>query len=145
MFSPTINKFFKFTMLFLVGFCFVVLIANETNAQQIEESKCDFSRFKPLLIGHPQADYIVKKVSPEYPPSAKAVRAEGEVKLYVIVDRNGDAVEACVFKGHPLLRAAARTAALQWKFKKNLGLSRKSKQRYKRGYRQEVVVFNFNM
>lgn len=145
MFSQTFNKFFKFAWLLLIGICFVALMPDKTNAQQAEEPVCDFSSYKPLLIGHPQADYIVKKVEPVYPPSAKAVRAEGEVKVYVIVNRNGDAVEACVFKGHPLLRAAAQNAALQWKFKKNLGLSSKSKRRHKRGYRQEVVVFNFNI
>ena len=144
MFLSAISKSLKFAVL-LISCCVVILLPGKAAAQLTEEAKCDFSNFKPLLIIHPQADFIVKKVAPEYPPSARAAGAQGEVEVYAIIDKNGDVVEACVFKGNPLLRAAACNAARQWKFKKNLGLSAKSNRRSKRGYRQEVIVFNFNL
>ena len=145
MFSSITGKFLKPAGLLIISYCIVLLLSSNAAAQLTKEAKCDFSNFKPLLIIHPQADFIVKKVAPEYPPSARAAGAEGEVKVYAIVDKKGNVVEACVFEGHPLLRAAACNAARQWKFKENLGLITKSKRRSKRGYRQEVIVFNFNL
>ncbi|MGH9769810.1 MAG: TonB family protein [Blastocatellia bacterium] len=59
----------------------------------------------------------IKKVEPEFPPIAKAVRASGEVKVEVTIDKTGKVVSARVVSGHPLLRGSAQAAARQWKFK----------------------------
>lgn len=53
---------------------------------------------------------------PEYPPAAKAVRADGEVKVQVTIDEQGNVISALAISGHPLLRAAAVNAAMQAKF-----------------------------
>ena len=48
---------------------------------------------------------------PPYPPAAKAVRAGGSVSVQVLIDENGSVVSASAVSGHPLLRAAAASAA----------------------------------
>jgi TonB family protein len=59
----------------------------------------------------------IKKVEPVYPPAAKAAKAEGEVKIMVIVSEKGKVIDAAAVEGHPLLRDAALQAARQWEFK----------------------------
>jgi TonB family protein len=59
----------------------------------------------------------IKKVEPVYPPAAKAAKAEGEVKIMVIVSEEGKVIDAAAVEGHPLLRDAALQAARQWEFK----------------------------
>lgn len=48
---------------------------------------------------------------PAYPPAAKAVRASGKVNVQVAINEEGKIVEAVALSGHPLLRAAAVSAA----------------------------------
>ena len=77
-----------------------------------EEAKCE-----PL----PGADKVGKadvqsgginsKPQPVYPPIARAARAQGVVKVQVIVDEEGKVIAAQVVSGHPLLQAAAVKAA----------------------------------
>ena len=55
-------------------------------------------------------------VKPAYPAAAKAVRAAGAVNVQVTVDEEGNVIAASAVSGHPLLRAAAVTAARQSKF-----------------------------
>ncbi len=53
---------------------------------------------------------------PPYPPAARAVRASGSVHVQVLVDESGNVVSASAVSGHPLLRAAAASAARGAKF-----------------------------
>lgn len=53
---------------------------------------------------------------PEYPESAKAVRAEGEVKVQVLIDESGNIISVNAISGHPLLQFAAEKAARQAQF-----------------------------
>lgn len=53
---------------------------------------------------------------PEYPAIAKAASASGTVTVEVTVDEDGNVSSATAVSGHPLLRAAAVTAARQAKF-----------------------------
>lgn len=53
---------------------------------------------------------------PSYPPAARAVRATGAVNVQVLVDTDGNVVEAKAVSGHPLLRQTAVTAARSAKF-----------------------------
>jgi TonB family protein len=48
---------------------------------------------------------------PVYPPAARAVKATGAVSIQVLIDENGNVVSANAVSGHPLLRAAAESAA----------------------------------
>jgi len=53
---------------------------------------------------------------PEYPAAAKAVSVGGAVSVQVVVDEDGNVTSATAVSGHPLLRAAAETAAMGAKF-----------------------------
>jgi TonB family protein len=53
---------------------------------------------------------------PPYPPIAKAAKASGTVVVQVLVDENGDVIEARAVSGHPLLQAASVVAARSAKF-----------------------------
>jgi len=55
-------------------------------------------------------------VTPTYPAAAKAVRASGAVNVQVTIDENGNVISATAVSGHPLLRAAAVSAARSSKF-----------------------------
>lgn len=54
--------------------------------------------------------------SPLYPPTAKAVGAEGEVVVEITFDENGKVTSAKTISGHPLLRKVSETCALNWTF-----------------------------
>jgi TonB family protein len=58
----------------------------------------------------------VSKPEPEYPEIAKAARASGTVTVQILVDEEGNVISASAVSGHPLLQAAAVTAARAAKF-----------------------------
>ncbi len=58
----------------------------------------------------------IRKVQPPYPQIAKQVRATGTVPVQITISEEGNVIDASVVGGHPLLRDAARQAALQWMF-----------------------------
>jgi len=53
---------------------------------------------------------------PPYPPIARAARASGAVVVQVLVNEEGRVVSAEAISGHPLLKAAAVSAARQARF-----------------------------
>jgi TonB family protein len=53
---------------------------------------------------------------PDYPPIAKSAKASGTVVVQVLVDEKGNVASARAISGHPLLRAAAVSAARRAKF-----------------------------
>ena len=53
---------------------------------------------------------------PEYPPIARAAHATGTVDVQVLVDFDGAVIAAAAIKGHPLLQAAAVSAARKARF-----------------------------
>ncbi len=74
---------------------------------------------------------------PAYPPAARAVRAKGKVNVSVVISKSGKVISATATSGHPLLRAAAASAARRASFAPTL-LS---------GQPVEVsgtIVYNFN-
>lgn len=76
----------------------------------IESNSSSFEESEKLLAR------VVKKVLPDYPPAAAAVRAQGEVTVGVVIDQNGGVVCSSAVTGHPLLRAALAKAAKEWTF-----------------------------
>ena len=54
--------------------------------------------------------------APEYPAAARAVKAQGPVRVQVTVDESGNVISAAAVSGHPLLRAASVKAAREAKF-----------------------------
>ncbi len=61
---------------------------------------------------------IIKRVEPEYPDVARRAGLEGDVFVLMIVDENGDVIDARVVKStNPIFNDAALKAVRQWKFK----------------------------
>ena len=57
---------------------------------------------------------------PTYPAAARAVRASGAVQVQVLIDETGKVVSASAAGGHPLLQAAAVSAARGARFSPTL-------------------------
>ncbi len=57
---------------------------------------------------------------PAYPPAAQAVKAGGSVSVQVLINENGEVIAASAVSGHPLLRAAAESAARGARFSPTL-------------------------
>lgn len=57
---------------------------------------------------------------PQYPAAAKAVRAGGAVSVQVLISESGSVISASAVSGHPLLRAAAESAARGARFSPTL-------------------------
>lgn len=74
---------------------------------------------KPVSLGviNGKATSLPK---PVYPPPAKAVRAEGEVSVQVMIDETGKVVSAKAVSGHPLLKAVSEAAAQNARFEPTL-------------------------
>ena len=104
-----------------------------------ETPRCDFTDRKPLRISHALLKSVLHRVQPDYPSMARATGTTGDVKVLILVNRDGDVVDACTLTGHPLLREAARIAATQWKFEKNFGLG--AKQRH--DFIEATITFRF--
>jgi TonB family protein len=73
----------------------------------------DFTRHDEATAEYPEVEKIV---TPNYPPAARAVRAEGFVRVEATLSGNGDVIKATVLDGHPLLRQAAAEAVRKWIF-----------------------------
>ncbi|HEV7644384.1 MAG TPA: TonB family protein [Pyrinomonadaceae bacterium] len=69
------------------------------------------------VISHLRPDLVLSLPKPRYPEAAKAINAKGPVNVEVRVDENGKVILVKVLSGHPLLRAAAVSAAKRAKFK----------------------------
>jgi outer membrane biosynthesis protein TonB len=126
----------KYLTLTILVMCCITPICVAQEKQQA----CDFSKYKPIRLSD-DVGLLVKSVKPAYPQVAKAARVQGDVIVEVLINRiKGDVVQACVVKGHPLLSAAARKAALEFKFIKATASS------FGKGglkYRTTILTFNF--
>ena len=119
----------------------VSLMLAGVGVAQSPTTKCDFSKYKYFWMDHFLPLGFLTKVEPAYPEAAKAVRASGPVQVDIIVDAKGKVRDACVVKGHPLLRASALKAARETKFKSNFGLSLPQSRRLK--YIKSELFFRF--
>ena len=70
---------------------------------------------KNALVG--QALELAK---PVYSPVARAARVSGTVQVLLIIDKDGNVAIAAAISGHPLLQAAAVTAARNSRFSPTL-------------------------
>ena len=126
------------SLLFLL--CVNVFCQAQTDAS----ATCDFSKYKPFAMSHFLLTGFVEQAQPVYPRAARAVRAQGKVRVRILVDRRGTVKEACVVEGHPLLRAAAIRAAFDSRFKPNFGLSLPQGRKGRRFITDELV-YNFSL
>src|SRR5215813_5360065 len=59
----------------------------------------------------------ITEVKPEYPPTAKKMKATGTVEVEITISEVGLVIEAKAISGHLALRSAAVDAARKWVFK----------------------------
>ncbi len=60
---------------------------------------------------------MIKRVQPQYPQAALAVRAQGAVQIEATVSKEGAVTNVKVLKGDPVLARAAVEAVRQWRYK----------------------------
>jgi protein TonB len=74
--------------------------------------------------GPEQATKILYSVPPVYPEEARRNRISGEVKLHVLLARDGTVEDIEVLSGHAQLQDAALEAVRQWRYRRTLVRSR---------------------
>jgi TonB family protein len=70
--------------------------------------------------GNVQASNLVRKTEPQYPDAARKAGIEGEVRMTVIVGRDGIVQNVQLINGHPLLADAAIQAVETWLYRPTL-------------------------
>jgi TonB family protein len=70
--------------------------------------------------GNVQAANLIKKVTPIYPPEAKAAGLEGTVRLTVTIGKDGTVQNVEVASGDPMLSPVAVEGVKQWEYKPTL-------------------------
>lgn len=60
---------------------------------------------------------LIRKVTPTYPPLARAARIQGEVVLFAVIGKAGTIDNLRVVSGHPMLVPAAIDAVRQWRYR----------------------------
>jgi TonB family protein len=70
--------------------------------------------------GNVQAENIVTKVTPLYPPEAKQARVQGTVRFNATIDKEGHVANLELISGHPLLVPSAVDAVKQWIYRPTL-------------------------
>jgi protein TonB len=66
--------------------------------------------------GNVQAARIISRVPPVYPVEARKAGISGNVRLHIIVAKDGTVEQVELVSGHPLLAPAAIDAVRQWKY-----------------------------
>jgi TonB family protein len=70
--------------------------------------------------GNVQANNILNKVQPVYPPVAKQAGLQGVVRLNVVINKEGTVQDIQVASGHPLLAETSVDAVRQWTYRPTL-------------------------
>jgi TonB family protein len=70
--------------------------------------------------GNVQANNLVHKVQPAYPPLARQARIQGTVRFTATIGKDGHIIDLSLVSGHPLLVPAATEAVQQWIYRPTL-------------------------
>ena len=110
-------------------------------------NKCNFSAYRPVRIQFFDSTFIRRKVQPEYPTEAVAKGLEGRVLVKALVNQAGEIEKACAVEGDELLRPAAESATLQWRYKPGYGLAfrRPVTPQNPQNYAEVFIDFEFNL
>src|ERR1700686_2505539 len=63
---------------------------------------------------------LIQKVTPLYPPEAKAARIQGVVRFNATIGKDGSVIDLQLISGHPLFVQPSRDAVMQWVYKPTL-------------------------
>jgi len=89
----------------------VVAMVPRTGVPPVEESR-------PHQVGSYQLEgMLLNRVDPQYPETAKSQRIQGDVVLYVRVDKQGKVTSTNAVSGRSALLPAAMDAVKQWSYK----------------------------
>ncbi len=94
--------------------------AAATLATKTKPDDQDLDPVPPGTVRVPQVvtqGMVVRRVSPDYPPGAKAMRLQGAVILAAIISKDGTIKDLHVISGHPMLAQAALDAVKQWRYR----------------------------
>jgi TonB family protein len=86
------------------------------NVERPANAPPEGERLDQLIMGGVLNGRARKKPQPDYPPIARAARAQGTVTVQIVVGENGDVISAVAVSGHPLLQEEAVRAARAAKF-----------------------------
>jgi TonB family protein len=76
---------------------------------------------QPIKVGgNLQAANLVKRVTPVYPPLAKASHIQGTVRFTALIAKDGTVQNLQLISGHPLLVQAATEAVKRWVYRPTL-------------------------
>lgn len=71
----------------------------------------------PQTVSEPDAQqHLMLKTDPVYPPIARAARVQGDVKIAVVIDKDGSIASEKVISGPAMLQQAALDALKKWRF-----------------------------
>jgi protein TonB len=70
-----------------------------------------------VMGGEVQEALLTHKAIPVYPPLARQMRIQGEVKFSAIISREGMVQNLTMLYGHPMLVPAAAEAIRQWRYR----------------------------
>ncbi len=70
--------------------------------------------------GNAAALNLEEKVTPKYPPDAKAARVQGVVRMTALIGKDGHVLRLEVVSGHPMLVPSAMEAVKQWVYRPTL-------------------------
>lgn len=89
------------------------------------------SEESPIYMAYQEAPLLIKMVTPEYPALAKKAGVEGEVFLQIVVDEEGQVLDAEVVVARPagIFEEAAIKAVMQFEYKPALQRDRPVKVR----------------
>ncbi len=85
-------------------------------AKQDEPAPASAAAGQPVQVGS-LIEKATARVAPSYPPTARTARITGEVKVFLVVNENGEVSKIQSSDGPAVLRGAAESAARLWKFK----------------------------
>jgi hypothetical protein len=110
-------------ILVFAGICLIFPINSDAQKKRFSRKTKTFKkhshnkiRRKQIISGGVMNGKALSLVKPDFPESTKSVGARGTVSVEVLIDENGDVIEAKALRGNPLFIANSLRAAKLSKF-----------------------------